>query len=260
MRIVPAKSGAAWLVQGFALFRKNPPVWLLLVFVYWLAVALLGQLPYAGPALSMIVLPAFTMSFMALCAVLEAGAQLRPAILVDAFRARFPVLATLGALYLASIVVVLVVASLAGDASLLDWALAGREPSQDAVAEGRASRALIVAAVAGTPVLLAFWFAPPLVGWGGMGALQSLFYSFFAAWRNWRAFLVYGAVVMLAGVAVLAVLAMVAVVTHGHAEALRSTLLLSTVLSLPILFGSFYASYRDVFPEAGTGRPAARGA
>jgi hypothetical protein len=255
VRIVPAKNGAAWLLRGFALFRRNPPIWLLLVFVYWLAMALLGQLPYLGPALSMVLLPAFTMSFMALCASLEAGQELRAGVLIGAFRARFRDLAALGALYLVSIALVLAVGSLADDGSLLDWALAGREPSQEALSDGSASRALLVAALAGTPVVLAFWFAPPLVAWGGMGVLQSLFYSFFASWRNWRAFLVYGAILMLAGVVLLTVLAMIAVLMHGRAEALRSTMLLFTVLSLPILFGSFYASYRDVFPDAGGGRP-----
>jgi hypothetical protein len=250
MRIVPAKSGAAWLARGLALFLKNPPMWLLLVFTYWLAMALLEQLPYVGPALSLVLLPAFTMSFMALCATLDAGARLRPEPLVQAFRTRFRDLATLGALYLASIVVVLAAASLADDGSLLDMAFTGRAPSPEAIADGRTSRAALLATVAGVPVVLAFWFAPPLVGWAGMGALQSLFYSFFAAWRNWRAFLVYGAVLVLAGVAVLAALAMVASVTRGRPDALSSFALLFTVFSLPILFGSFYASYRDVFPEA----------
>jgi hypothetical protein len=107
VRIVPAKNGAAWLLRGFALFRRNPPIWLLLVFVYWLAMALLGQLPYLGPALSMVLLPAFTRSFMALCASLEAGQELRAGVLIGAFRARFRDLAALGALYLVSIALVL---------------------------------------------------------------------------------------------------------------------------------------------------------
>jgi hypothetical protein len=255
VRIVPAKNGAAWLVDGFALFRKNPPIWLLFVFTYWLAVALLGQLPYFGPALSLVLLPAFTMGFMTLCLSLDAGQELRARTLIDALRARFRELAALGALYMVAIVLVLAVGSLADEGALLDWALAGREPSQEALVDGRASRSLLIAAVTGTPVVLAFWFAPPLVAWGGMGVLQSVFYSFFASWRNWRAFLVYGAILMLAGVALLTVLAMIAVLTRGRAEALRSTMLLFTVLTLPILFGSFYASYRDVFPDAGRGRP-----
>ena len=32
MRVVPAKNGWRWLVRGFALFRKSPAMWLLLVF------------------------------------------------------------------------------------------------------------------------------------------------------------------------------------------------------------------------------------
>src|SRR4051794_4048374 len=119
MRIVPAKSGAAWLVRGLALFRRNPPTWLLLVFPYWLSAALLGQLPYAGRAISMVLLPAFTMSFMALCAALDAGAPPRARVLVDAFRRRFRELATLGVLYLAALVLVLALSSLADDGLLL---------------------------------------------------------------------------------------------------------------------------------------------
>jgi len=258
MRIVPAKNGAAWLGRGLVLFRRNPPAWLLAVLVYWLAVGLLGQLPHIGRALSMLVLPPFTMSFMALCALLEAGVPLRPRLLVDAFRARLPVLVTLGALYLVCILAVLALASLVDDGVLLDWALEGREPQPDAIAEGRASRGLLAGALGLTPVMMAFWFAPPLVGWGGMGAAQSLFYSFFAAWRNWRAFLVYGAMLMLGGVAVLAAMSMVAVLTHGNADSVHAALLAATLLSLPILFGSFYASYREVFPEAGAAaRPGA---
>ena len=249
MRIVPARSGGKWLARGFALFRKNPSTWLLLVFGYWLTVALLGQLPYLGPALSTILLPAFTMSFMILCATLESGGQARPVLLFAGFRTGLRGLATLGVLYLVSIVLVLAISALADAGALLEWVLTGRGPSTEAIAESGVSRALLLAALAGTPVFLAFWFAPPLVGWDRMGAVQSLFYSFFAGWRNWRAFLVYGAILMAAGVVFLAVLAMVAAITRGSADALRSMLLLFTVFSLPILFGSFYASYRDVFPE-----------
>jgi hypothetical protein len=249
MRIVPARSGGKWLARGFALFRKSPSMWLLLVFGYWLTVALLGQLPYLGPALSMVLLPAFTMSFMILCATLESGGSLQPALLLAGFRTDLRGMATLGVLYFISIVLVLAISSLADDGSLLNSVLAGRQPAPEAIADGRAARALLLAAVAGTPVFLAFWFAPPLVGWDRMGAMQSLFYSFFAGWRNWRAFLVYGAILMLAGVVLLAALTLVAAVTRGQVDALRSMLLLFTVFSLPVLFGSFYASYRDVFPE-----------
>src|SRR5438094_9392625 len=58
---------------------------------------------------------------------------------------------------------------------------------------------MLVATVAATPVLMAFWFATVLAAWNRIGAAQSLFYSFFAVLRNWRAFFVYGAVLAPAG-------------------------------------------------------------
>ena len=44
------------------------------------------------------------------------------------------------------------------------------------------------------PVMLAFWFAPPLAAWHSAGAAKALFFSFAASLMNWRAFLGYGAV------------------------------------------------------------------
>src|SRR5438270_7676069 len=64
MRVVPAKNGWSWLVRGFALFRKSPPMWLFLVFTYWIAATLLGQIRYVGPAASTVLLPVFFVSFM----------------------------------------------------------------------------------------------------------------------------------------------------------------------------------------------------
>jgi len=249
MRIVPARNGWSWLVKGFALFRKNPPMWLFLVFTYWLAVALLGQIRYLGPAASTVLLPAFSVSFMVVCAVLERGGMPRPALLVSGFRSGPSTLILLGVLYLLAIVAVLAVASLADAGALLLWVLSGREPSEEALLDGSVSLAMFVASLAAAPVLMAFWFAPVLAAWNRIGALQSLFYSFFAVWRNWRAFLVYGAVLFLAGVIFMTAITALAVAMQGKVQVLRSFALVVTLLTLPTLFASFYASYRDIFPE-----------
>jgi hypothetical protein len=249
MRIVPAKNGWSWLVRGFALFRKNPPMWLFLVFTYWLAVALLGQIRYLGPAASTVLLPAFSVSFMFMCAVLEGGGALRPALLVSGFRSGPAKLILLGVLYLLSIVAVLGLASLADAGALLLWILSGREPPDEALLDGRISLAMIIATLAAAPVLMAFWFAPVLAAWNRIGAGQSLFYSFFAVWRNWRAFLVYGAALFLAGAIFMTAVTILAILMRGQVQALRSFALIFTLLTLPTLFASFYASYRDVFPE-----------
>lgn len=249
MRVVAARNGWTWLVRGFALFRKNPPMWLFLVFTYWLAVALLGQIRYVGPAASTVLLPAFSVSFMVMCAVLEHGGILRPALLVSGFRSGPSTLIVLGVLYLLSIVAVLGLASVADAGALLMWVLSGREPAEEALTDGSVSLAMLVASLAATPVLMAFWFAPVLAAWNRIGALQSLFYSFFAVWRNWRAFLVYGAALFLVGAAVMTAVTVLAVLMQGRLEVLRTFALIFMLFTLPTLFASFYASYRDVFPE-----------
>ena len=249
MRVVPAKNGWSWLVRGFALFRKNPPMWLFLVFTYWIASALLGQIRYVGAAASAVLLPTFFVSFMVMSAVLERGDLLRPALLFAGFRNGLRTLITLGAVSLVSIVVVLGVSSLADSGALMTLILSGRQPPVEALSDGSVLNAMLVATLAATPVLMAFWFAPVLAAWNRIGAAQSLFYSFFAVLRNWRAFVVYGAVLALTGALLVVAVAVAAFWMPGEVQVLRSFALILILVSLPTVFASFYASYRDIFPE-----------
>jgi len=236
-------------LKGFDLFRKSPAMWLFLVITYWIGVAMLGQIRYVGLAASTVLLPAFSVSFMVMCAALDTGGALQPALLFSGFRREPARMLTLGLFYLVSIFAVLGMASVADSGALLQWVILGEEPPLEVLREGSVSQALMLAALAGTPVLMAFWFAPVLAAWGRMGAAQSLFYSFFAVWRNWRAFCVYGAMLALAGTVFLVTVTLAAIVTQGQLQTLRFLALVLTLLTLPIVFGSFYASYRDIFPE-----------
>ncbi|OFZ86056.1 MAG: hypothetical protein A2V78_13105 [Betaproteobacteria bacterium RBG_16_64_18] len=248
-RTVPARHGWFWLARGFFLFRKNPPMWTLLVFTYWILVALVNQIPIAGPLAATLFLPAFSVSFMAICRQLDRGDPLLPILLFAGFRARLPTLVTLGALYLLSILLVLGISALADHGALAHWVIYGTAPSAEVIRDGSLSSALIIAAAAGTPVVMAFWFAPVLAAWDGMGAPKALFFSFFASWRNWRAFLLYGAVLALAGTGLSVALVAAALLLRGHPELLRLGLIAAILVTMPTLFGSFYAAYCDVFPN-----------
>jgi hypothetical protein len=249
MRVVAAKNGWTWLVRGFALFRKNPPMWLFLVLLYFLAQVVFAQIRYLGPAAFMVLLPTFMVSFMFMCAVLEHGGILRPALLVSGFRSGFLTLVLLGFLQLLSMIAVLRLSSLADAGELAGSLLYGKALSEEAIGDGSVSRALVVITVAVAPVLMAFWFAPMLAAWNRMGSLQALFYSFFAVWRNWRAFLVYGFAILAASTLFLVAASAVAVLAQGKMEALQTFTLLFTLLTFPTMLASLYASYRDVFPE-----------
>ena len=252
MMSVQARHGWYWLARGFFLFRMSPATWTLLVFTYWVLVALVSQIPVAGPLAATLFLPAFSVSFMAMCRELDQHRPLRPVLLFAGFRTQLPTLLTMGGLYLLAIMLVLGVSALADGGVLARWVIYGTAPSAAAIRDGSLSSALIIAAIAGTPVVMAFWFAPVLAAWEGMGAAKALFFSFFAGWRNWRAFLFYGAVLVLAGAALSVALRAAAVMLRGHPDLLRLGMIAAVLVTMPTLFGSFYAAYRDIFPRDAT--------
>jgi len=186
-----------------------------------------------------------------MCDELEHGRTVGAAMLLAGFRRELSALITMGGLYLVAILMVLGASSLADGGTLWHWIISAKPPSSQALQDGSLSRALLLAAALGTPVMLAFWFAPVLCAWQGMGAAKALFYSFFAAWRNWRAFILYGAALALVGACVsvlIGVIGLLAVARVVPAELLRVLTVLISIGILPMIFGSFYAGYRDVFP------------
>lgn len=238
------------MATGWQLYRLSPARWTLLVFAWWVLVAVLNRVPYVGPLAATLLLPAFMMSFMAMCEEVRHGRPLRPALLLAGFQTRPGPLIALGGLYLASIVAVLALSSLADGGLLLNWVMWAQAPPDEAIRDGTVSKSLLLASVLGTPVFAAFWFAPILAAWEGMGAGKSLFYSFFGCLRNWRAFLVYGLAVTFAAVMLSLLVVIGAVASAGNPAAARGLLLAATLMMMPTLFASFYVAYRDIFPEA----------
>jgi len=252
MIVVPARNGWQWLMRGFLLFRANPAMWILLVLTWWMLVGLISSIPMAGPLVAGLLTPAFSVSFMEICREIEEHRRIRPLLLVAGFRNRRAALIVLGGLYLVSIVLVLGISALADGGALANWAIYGDAPDPALIRDGSLSRALIVASLAGTPVVMAFWFAPVLIAWQGMGAAKALFFSFFASWRNWRAFLVYGGVLTALTLALSAMVLVAALMLRGTSEMLmlRFGMVMLVLVAMPSLFGSFFAAYRDVFPQA----------
>ena len=76
---------------------------------------------------------------------------------------------------------------------------------------------------------MAIWFAPALVFFNNMPPLDALKASFNACLKNILAFLVYGLIVL--------VLMFFAALPAG----------LGFLVLIPVLSGSVYASYRDIF-------------
>ena len=235
-RVVGALQGARWLATGWRLFRAAPLGWLAAVFAYWLLMTVLSLLPFVGIPAAAVLVPAFSVGFMALARAGGRGGALEFGLLFDGFRHQPRAQFGLGIVYLLSLALVLAVTALLDEGALARWMLTGERPATEVLEAQPFFGALGMAMALYLPVMFAFWFAPALAAWHSAGAAKALFFSFFACLVNWRAFLVYGALA--------ALLAFAAALIVRVSPLLFFPVL---IVLLPTLFGSFYASYHDVF-------------
>jgi len=245
-RIVPARQGAAWLVDGWRLFRAAPLGWLAMVFAYWIIMTLASVVPFIGVAAASIMVPAFSVGFMAAARAASRRGPVELSLLFDGFRHQPKSQLVLGVIYLMALGTLLSATTLVDDGALASWMLTGRRPAEEALQSDDFLQALAVAALLYTPVLMAFWFAPPLAAWHGVGPIKALFFSFVACLLNWRPFLVYGAFSALV-VVVLPLAVLLTLMLASLKIAAMSLVFPVLLVLLPTLFASFYASYRDVF-------------
>jgi hypothetical protein len=254
MNTVPAACGWRWVLTGFALFRRNPPMWAFLVFSYIMLMQLLGMIPVVGWIAATLLIPAFSASFMIVSRELDRGQKLQMGLLFAGFRTNLPALITQGSLYLGSALAILGLSALVDGGALLQLMVFGERPPAAAYEDGSLAAAAALAGTLYVPVLAAFWFAPALSAWRSLPALQALFYSLFAVFRNWRAFFAYGIALLLLGLACSFALFLLALLLRGllgnkSQDALMLIVLPVMLTYVPTLFASFYASFRDIFPE-----------
>ena len=245
-RIVAAAHGPAWLLEGWNLFRAAPLAWLALLLAYWLLMTLISLAPIVGVAVASILVPAFSVGFMAAARAASSRGGVELSLLFDGFRHALRPQLVLGAVYLACLALVLGGGSLVDDGALARWMLTGKRPASDVLQSDEFVTALACSGALYLPVMMMFWFAPPLAAWHSASPVKALFYSFFACLMNWRAFLAYGAAAALVTLVVPFVLVVTLRTLLGGASFAWLAFPLLTVL-LPTLFASFYVSYRDVF-------------
>lgn len=249
-RIVSVAGGARWLVDGWGIFRRAMLGWLALVAAYLLLTNLVAYVPVIGIFAALVIVPPLSVGLMAGARAASHGATPEFSMLFDGFRGNARTQVTLGVVYMVSSVVVFLAMAAADEGGQLRAMLSGKLKPEE-LAIGQILPPLLVAAVLYTPVMMAFWFAPPLAAWHSLGAAKSLFFSFYACMVNWRAFLGYGALAALLMVVLPFVALTVLVVITGGAVGLSIMGLLAALLIvlLPTLLASFYASYRDVFAQ-----------
>jgi hypothetical protein len=263
-RSVPAAHGWAWIVEGFALFRKSPANWLLLVLglvVFMKVLALMPPVPMLvarlnfGPLLQIIfvlLMPVFIAGLMDGCRALEHDKPLQFGHLLMGFQRNAGQLVTIGGVSLVgNLLIMMIVLNLGGEAmSAMSKMMSQKQAIDPQVAKemqaaaSSVGRALLVGTIVSVPLLMALWYAPLLVYFQNKSALGAMKSSFVACLKNAGPMLLYGLVI---------VLGMFLAMPFGMALGQYD---LALWLLAPIVLPSLYVSYKDIF-LAGTAPQAA---
>ena len=243
-RTLPAQRGWAWIFEGFQLWKRNPALITFLVFGYWLCLLVVAAIPFVGQVLMSLVMPALALGIYNGCKAIAEGRKAGPEILISGFRQNLPEQIKIGGIYLIGTFAVLGLTALADDGTLAELMLGKRKLDEATAEDPRLGLSLLVAALGSTPLMMAYWFAPLLAGWGRVSAPKAMFFSFVACWRNWRAFLAYALglmiVVMVPSVLIGVLALAVPLVGQLFSIALPAVF-------IPVVFASFYANALDVF-------------
>lgn len=271
LRATP-RQAVDWLLNGWALVRQQPGLWLGLAFVYLLLAMLLEQIPFIGWLILLLVTPVLLMSVLPIARgqlegqlpddaltpapqkfnVRDPNSWKEPVLyLRDLFlrsarhlfrgfasdRHLLPVMVASTLLLGGVIVIKLLAALLKAGSSLHAMWLGSVTPSvwlPDLVATLFVLTLLIL-------LIMTVLYTVPLILFRGEHPLPAFEASFFAARNNLGAFVVFAG-----GFLLLAVLARVMFFFLSFPLDYLLFLLIGLV-ALPILTGALYASYRDLF-------------
>ncbi|MDD5250222.1 MAG: BPSS1780 family membrane protein [Rhodocyclaceae bacterium] len=240
---MPARRGAFWLVAGYQLFRRNPPLLTALTLTYLLVVQVSVQLlPEVGPFLLPLALPAMVLIVANGARIADQGNRLLPGALLHGIKGNGVNMLRLGGLHLigAFIFIGIVLLLESGGVTFADF-----EKGDDPELIWALLRLLLLA----IPFLMAFLFPPYLTGWDGVPAGKSLFFSFVACVRNWRALAAYLLAVIAVAVALPGLaLILAATVSESASQVVQVVVrMLMVFLLAPVLTASVYVGYRDIF-------------
>lgn len=227
-RVVPPGNAFDWLRQGWALFAANPGLWIGLTIVLLVIVLGVQIVPLVGTLAAHLLMPVLGAGLLLVCRKIDEEERVQIDDLFAGFKQNAGPLVMVGVLYMLAMLAIVVIVIAVGGGSVAGGLLSA-QPAGLGVIFGGLMLSLLLSLALSVPVVMAIWFAPALVFFNNMQPVEALKASFEACMKNVLAFLVYGLIVL--------VLAFFAALPVG----------LGFLVLIPVLAGSVYAAYRDVF-------------
>lgn len=227
-RTVPPGNAFEWLKQGWALFAANPGIWIAMMVIMILIFVCLMMVPLIGQLAANLLTPVLGAGMLIACQKAANEETIEFSDLFAGFKRNTGNLIMLGVLYMAGMLVIFAVVAVLGGGSIAGGMMMGRGAGLG-MALGGMLLAILVSLALSVPLFMAIWFAPALVLFNNMQPVPALKASFNACLKNMIPFLVYGLITL--------VLCFFAALPAG----------LGFLVLGPVLAGSVYASYRDIF-------------
>jgi hypothetical protein len=230
-RRVETGRGAAWFGEGWKLFLAAPAVWIG-IFVVFVVLSLVLAIIPLGSLVSSLCYPVVVAGIMLGCRNLESGGTLQFSHLFEGFKRNVGSLLLVGILYLVGMMLIGFIAGIAVAVSIPIMAARGFDPNDFSslmvMVPVILAIVLVVLALM-LPLIMALWFAPALVVFHDVQPMAAMTASFQGCMKNFMPFLVYGVLALLWG--------LVALLPVG----------LGLLVYGPVLWGTMYAGYRDIF-------------
>ncbi len=234
VRSVDAGRGLGWWTDAWAVFMKNPGMWVVMGLITGVIYVVLMVIPFVNMLAPTLLAPVFTAGWMLTARKAATGAPIEIGDLFSAFKSeRMSSLVVLGAMLLGVFIVlfgVLFVLGL-GAAFGVGAGASARSAGGMMAAAGLGLLSMLICLIAGFVISMAFWFAPALVILGGRSPVDALKESFAGSLKNIVPFIVYTVICVVASIVA------------------SIPLLLGWLVLIPVLMITIYLSYRDIYGD-----------
>jgi hypothetical protein len=249
LRRVPLRNGWYWLIEGFALWLRNPAFLSFITFGNLVVLFAALFVPYIGELIGMMLFPCLTLSIYNGCRAIDRRRRLSPELLLSGFRRHTFELIVAGFCNFVIVKVVMLCSKLIDGGTWLQILESTEEPDMAALTSALTSPrpfyAIVMMIAFLIPWGIAYLFVPQIIGWWRQPIARALYSSLIGCLRNWLPLLVY---MLCYAFFVRMLSALVINFFNLVMDGLGTLVCTVFILAMfPILFGSFYVAARDIF-------------
>mgnify|MGYP006268931251 CR=1 FL=1 len=240
IRHVDVDHGVRWFSEGWSLFLARPGFWMLAALLQTLLIMLVLLVPLLGQVGAHLLIPILSAGLMVVAERIQTHQPVTVAEAFTGFREHAPAVVNVGVWYMLGWMLIVALGLLLGGGAALSGMAVGMEMHYEwlgtIISVFGIMLAIMVSLLLVLPLVMSVWLAPSLAVFHDIPAMQAMKHSFRASWRSLPAFIVAFFLVTL--------MLFLTILTLG----------LGLLVVIPILAGSTYAAYCDLFdvsPRAG---------